>query len=46
MTVPVMINGQGPFQFVVDTGSERTAIAANGSTPDAMAGRASRLPSA
>ena len=29
MTVPVMINGQGPFQFVVDTGSERTAIAAD-----------------
>jgi predicted aspartyl protease len=26
MTVPVMINGQGPFQFVVDTGSERTAV--------------------
>jgi predicted aspartyl protease len=29
MTVPVMINGQGPFQFVVDTGSERTAVAAD-----------------
>jgi len=29
MTVPVMINGQGPFQFVVDTGSERTAIASD-----------------
>jgi predicted aspartyl protease len=26
MTVPVMINGQGPFAFVVDTGSNRTAI--------------------
>lgn len=29
MTVPVMVNGQGPFQFVVDTGSERTAIASD-----------------
>jgi predicted aspartyl protease len=29
MTVPVMINGLGPFQFVVDTGSERTTIAAD-----------------
>jgi predicted aspartyl protease len=26
MTVPVMINGQGPFSFVVDTGSNRTVI--------------------
>jgi predicted aspartyl protease len=26
MTVPVMINGQGPFQFVVDTGADRTVI--------------------
>ena len=26
MTVPVMINGQGPFHFVVDTGSNRTVI--------------------
>lgn len=26
MTVPVGINGQGPFSFLVDTGSERTAI--------------------
>lgn len=26
MTVPVLINGQGPFQFVVDTGADRTVI--------------------
>lgn len=26
MTVPVMINGKGPFQFVVDTGASRTVI--------------------
>ena len=26
MTVPVMINGQGPFQFVVDTGADHTVI--------------------
>ncbi|MEY4501481.1 MAG: hypothetical protein RIS52_1371 [Pseudomonadota bacterium] len=26
LTVPVMINGQGPFQFVIDTGADRTAI--------------------
>ena len=25
-TVPVMINGQGPFDFVVDTGADRTVI--------------------
>jgi predicted aspartyl protease len=27
MTVPVNIQGQGPFKFIVDTGSERTVIA-------------------
>jgi predicted aspartyl protease len=27
MTVPVNIQGQGPFNFIVDTGSERTVIA-------------------
>jgi predicted aspartyl protease len=27
MTVPVMINGRGPFHFVVDTGADRTVIA-------------------
>jgi predicted aspartyl protease len=27
MTVPVSIEGQGPFQFVIDTGAERTVIA-------------------
>lgn len=26
MTVPVVLGGQGPFQFVVDTGSERTVL--------------------
>ncbi|MBV7257459.1 aspartyl protease family protein [Pacificimonas sp. WHA3] len=26
MTVPVMINGQGPFPFVIDTGAERSMI--------------------
>ncbi len=26
MTVPVTINGQGPFQFVIDTGADRTVI--------------------
>ena len=26
MTVPVMINGQGPFAFVIDTGSNRTVV--------------------
>lgn len=27
MTVPVMINGRGPFRFVVDTGADRSVIA-------------------
>jgi predicted aspartyl protease len=26
MTVPVMVNGQGPFQFFIDTGADRTVI--------------------
>jgi predicted aspartyl protease len=26
MTVPVMVNGQGPFNFVIDTGADRTVI--------------------
>jgi predicted aspartyl protease len=26
MTVPVMVNGQGPFPFVIDTGADRTVI--------------------
>jgi predicted aspartyl protease len=26
MTVPVMVNGEGPFAFVIDTGSNRTVI--------------------
>jgi predicted aspartyl protease len=27
MTVPVMVNGKGPFHFVIDTGSDRSVIA-------------------
>ena len=27
LTVPVMINGRGPFQFVVDTGADRSVLA-------------------
>jgi predicted aspartyl protease len=27
MTVPVMINGRGPFRFVVDTGADRSVLA-------------------
>lgn len=27
MTVPVMINGKGPFRFVVDTGADRSVLA-------------------
>ena len=26
MTVPVMVNGQGPFHFVIDTGADRSVI--------------------
>lgn len=26
MTVPVMVNGQGPFAFVIDTGADRTVV--------------------
>lgn len=26
MTVPVLVNGKGPFQFVIDTGADRTVI--------------------
>jgi predicted aspartyl protease len=26
MTVPVMVNGQGPFSFVIDTGADRTVV--------------------
>lgn len=26
MTVPVLVNGQGPFPFIVDTGSDRTVV--------------------
>lgn len=29
MTVGVMINGQGPFPFAIDTGADRTSIAAS-----------------
>lgn len=27
MTVPVMINGRGPFRFVIDTGADRSVLA-------------------
>lgn len=26
MTVPIMVNGQGPFRFIIDTGADRTVI--------------------
>jgi predicted aspartyl protease len=26
LTVPVMVNGQGPFQFLIDTGADRTVL--------------------
>jgi predicted aspartyl protease len=26
LTVPVMVNGQGPFRFLIDTGSDRSAV--------------------
>ncbi len=29
MTVPVTVNGQGPFQFVVDTGANRSSVSEN-----------------
>ncbi|WP_158703020.1 retroviral-like aspartic protease family protein [Allosphingosinicella vermicomposti] len=29
MTVPVSVDGQGPFNFVIDTGAERTVIASS-----------------
>jgi predicted aspartyl protease len=29
MTVPVSIDGQGPFDFMIDTGSERTVVSRN-----------------
>lgn len=28
LTIPVMINGQGPFQFIVDTGADRSVFSA------------------
>ncbi len=28
LTIPVMVNGQGPFDFVIDTGADRTVISA------------------
>lgn len=28
LTIPVMINGQGPFQFIVDTGADRSVLSA------------------
>jgi predicted aspartyl protease len=39
LTVPVMVNGQGPFQFVIDTGADRSVVsnelAAKLNLPDA-----------
>ena len=29
ISVPVLVNGQGPFQFIVDTGSNRSVISAD-----------------
>jgi hypothetical protein len=29
ISVPVLVNGQGPFAFVIDTGSNRTVVAAS-----------------
>ena len=26
LTVPVMVNGQGPFRFIIDTGSDRSVV--------------------
>jgi predicted aspartyl protease len=37
LTVPVMINGQGPFQFVIDTGADRTVISKELATKLALA---------
>lgn len=44
MTVPVLINGQGPFQFVIDTGADRTVISQELATRlDLPAGEKARL---
>jgi predicted aspartyl protease len=44
MTVPVIVDGRGPFNFVVDTGAERTAIARELATDLALgAGRPARV---
>ncbi len=44
MTVPVLINGQGPFQFVIDTGADRTVISQELATRlDLPAGAKARL---
>ena len=44
MTVPVSIDGRGPYQFVVDTGAERTVIAQElANTLDLGQGRRTRL---
>jgi predicted aspartyl protease len=38
MTVPVSVNGQGPFRFVVDTGAERTVLSRELATSLGLAG--------
>jgi len=44
MTIPVMVNGQGPFAFVIDTGADRTVISAGLAARLGLpAGRAVRL---
>ena len=44
MTVPVMINGKGPFHFVIDTGADRTVISRElAETLGLPAGRKTRL---
>ena len=44
MTVPVNIDGRGPYQFVVDTGAERTVIAQElANTLDLGQGRRTRM---
>ena len=44
MTVPVSIDGRGPYRFVVDTGAERTVIARElAATLDLGKGRTARM---
>jgi predicted aspartyl protease len=44
MTVPVLVNGQGPFPFIVDTGADRTVVSDRlASTLGLRAGRVATL---